>query len=140
MYGSLHVVRRTPKYFFVVICFPGWHRSPSGRFIATEAKYVCRAASSSSMSEQKLKRTTTSLSRTVCFKFQPALFWTEKLIKHMIQDSPEAVGLTNGELGVEAHTLADKVKLIFMKNGIPPNAHPQLLDDLVKLLESEARK
>jgi hypothetical protein len=58
----------------------------------------------------------------------------------MIQDSPEAVGLGAGELGGEAHTLADKIKLVFMKNGIPPNAHPQLLDDLVKLLEAEPRK
>jgi hypothetical protein len=65
---------------------------------------------------------------------------SEKLIKHMIKDSPEAVGITNGELGGDAHSLADKIKLIFMKNGIPPNAHPQLLDDLVKLLESEPRK
>jgi hypothetical protein len=40
----------------------------------------------------------------------------------------------------EPETIADKIKLIFMKNGIPPNANPQLLDDLVKLLESEARK
>jgi hypothetical protein len=58
----------------------------------------------------------------------------------MIQDSPEAVGLTGGEIGGEAHTLADKIKLTFMKNGIPPNAHPQLLEDLVKLLEAEPRK
>jgi hypothetical protein len=58
----------------------------------------------------------------------------------MIQDSPEAVGLGNAEVGGEAHTLADKIKLIFMKNGIPPNAHPQLLDDIVKLLEAEPRK
>lgn len=58
----------------------------------------------------------------------------------MIQDSPEAVGLGNGEIAGEAHTLADKIKLIFMKNGIPPSAHPQLLEDLVKLLESEPRK
>jgi hypothetical protein len=64
----------------------------------------------------------------------------EKLIKHMIQDSPEAVGLTNGEVAGEPHTFADKIKLVFMKNGIPPNAHPQLLEDLVKLLESEPRK
>ncbi len=64
----------------------------------------------------------------------------EKLIKHMIQDSPDMIGLKNGEVSGEPHTLADKIKLVFMKNGIPPNAHPQLLDDLVKLLEAEPRK
>lgn len=58
----------------------------------------------------------------------------------MIQDSPDGVGITNGEIAGEGHTLADKIKLIFMKNGIPPNAHPQLLEDLVKLLEAEPRK
>lgn len=58
----------------------------------------------------------------------------------MIKDSPEGVGLTNGEVAGEPHSLADKIKLVFMKNGIPPNAHPQLLEDLVKLLESEPRK
>lgn len=67
--------------------------------------------------------------------------FSEKLIKHMIQDSPDAVGLTAGvEVTGEPHALADKIKLVFMKNGIPPNAHPQLLDDLVKLLEAEPRK
>jgi hypothetical protein len=66
---------------------------------------------------------------------------SEKLIKHMIQDSPDAVGLTTGgEVTREPHAIADKIKLVFMKNGIPPNAHPQLLDDLVKLLEAEPRK
>lgn len=58
----------------------------------------------------------------------------------MIQDSPEGVGITNGEIAGEVHSLADKIKLVFMKNGIPPNAHPQLLEDLVKLLEAEPRK
>ena len=48
--------------------------------------------------------------------------------------------MTNGEGAGEPHTLADKIKLVFMKNGIPPNAHPQLLEDLVKLLEAEPRK
>jgi len=64
----------------------------------------------------------------------------EKLIKHMIQDSPDEVGLTTGQVAGEPETCSDKIKLIFMKNGIPPNAHPQLLDDLVHLLESESRK
>lgn len=59
----------------------------------------------------------------------------------MIQDSPDMVGLANGETATgEPHTLSDKIKLVFMKNGIPPNVHPQLLEDLVKLLESEPRK
>ena len=61
-------------------------------------------------------------------------------MKQLIQDTPDAVGLTDGQLSGEPETIADKIKLIFMKNGIPPNANPQLLDDLVKLLESEARK
>lgn len=61
-------------------------------------------------------------------------------MKQLIQDSPDAVGLTNGQISGEPETVSDKIKLIFMKNGIPPNAHPQLLDDLVKLLESEPRK
>jgi hypothetical protein len=93
------------------------------------------------MSEQRPKRTTTSVSRTV--RFHRSLYsysLAEKLIKHMIQDSPEAVGINGGEIAGEAHTLADKIKLIFMKNGIPPNAHPQLLEDLVKLMEAEPRK
>ena len=58
----------------------------------------------------------------------------------MIQDNPDAVNLGAGELATEAHTLGDKIKLVFMKNGIPPNAHPQLLEDLVKLLQEEPRK
>jgi len=58
----------------------------------------------------------------------------------MIQDSPDMVGVTNGEAAGEPHNLGDKIKLVFMKNGIPPNAHPQLLEDLVKLLEAEPRK
>jgi hypothetical protein len=58
----------------------------------------------------------------------------------MIQDSPDMIGLNNGEVTGEPHSLGDKIKLVFMKNGIPPNAHPQLLDDLVKLLEGEQRK
>ena len=58
----------------------------------------------------------------------------------MIQDSAEMVGLSNGEPTGEPHTLTDKIKLVFMKNGIPPNAHPKLLEDLAKLLEAEPRK
>ena len=58
----------------------------------------------------------------------------------MIQDSPDAVGLSNGAVAGEPHSLGDKIKLVFMKNGIPPNSHPQLLEDLVKLLEAEPRK
>jgi hypothetical protein len=42
----------------------------------------------------------------------------------MIQDSPDMIGLNNGEVTGEPHS----------------NAHPQLLDDLVKLLEGEQRK
>lgn len=58
----------------------------------------------------------------------------------MIQD-PDMVGLVGGDKSAgEPHSVGDKIKLVFMKNGIPPNAHPQLLEDLVKLLEGEARK
>ena len=58
----------------------------------------------------------------------------------MIQDSADMVGLGNVESTGEPHTVSDKIKLVFMKNGIPPNAHPKLLEDLVKLLEAEPRK
>jgi hypothetical protein len=86
-------------------------------------------------------KTTISPSRTVCRIFLLVHFVLEKLIRHMIKDSPEAVGLGAEELGTgEGHTLADKIKLVFMKNGIPPNANPQLVGDLVKLLEAEPRK
>ena len=74
------------------------------------------------------------------FVFRVFMIILEKLIKHMIQDSPDMVGGLEGAATGEPHTLSDKVKLVFMKNGIPPNAHPQLLEDLVKLLEAEPRK
>jgi hypothetical protein len=33
----------------------------------------------------------------------------------------------------EASTTEEKVKVVFMKNGIPPSSNPQLIGDLVKI-------
>jgi len=37
----------------------------------------------------------------------------------------------------EATTAEEKVKLVFMKNGIPPSSNPQLISDLVKMFETK---
>ena len=37
----------------------------------------------------------------------------------------------------EATTAEEKVKLVFMKNGIPPSSNPQLVADLVKMFENK---
>jgi hypothetical protein len=68
------------------------------------------------------------------------IHYVEKLIKHMIQDSPDMVSVTGADGVGEPHSIEDKIRLVFMKNGVPPNAHPKLLADLVKVLEGEPRK
>lgn len=57
----------------------------------------------------------------------------------MIQESPDMVGMVGSEGVGEPHSVEDKIRLVFMQNGVPPNAHPKLLADLVKLLEGQSR-
>ena len=35
----------------------------------------------------------------------------------------------------EATTTEEKIKMVFMKNGIPPSANPQLISDLLKIFD-----
>ena len=35
----------------------------------------------------------------------------------------------------EATTTEEKIKMVFMKNGIPPSANPQVIADLVKIFD-----
>ena len=62
----------------------------------------------------------------------------EALLKKIFEASPKASeGLEWAAALQEGAALSneDKVKLVFMKNGIPPSANPQLLKELVLLCD-----
>eukprot|EP00928_Gymnodinium_smaydae_P058308 TRINITY_DN41517_c0_g1_i1.p1 TRINITY_DN41517_c0_g1~~TRINITY_DN41517_c0_g1_i1.p1 ORF type:complete len:134 (+),score=40.26 TRINITY_DN41517_c0_g1_i1:56-403(+) len=70
-------------------------------------------------------------------KAQENLYWAhedERLLKKMIENNadlnPELQGIS-GMLD-DGSSTADKVKMIFMKHGIPP-VNKKLIDDLVQL-------
>jgi hypothetical protein len=58
----------------------------------------------------------------------------EVLLRRIFESSkdPSAGGLTLPE--GQAATAEDKVKLVFMKHGIPASANPELLKDLANLI------
>mmetsp|Transcript_32889 Transcript_32889/g.61643 ORF Transcript_32889/g.61643 Transcript_32889/m.61643 type:complete len:110 (-) Transcript_32889:130-459(-) len=64
----------------------------------------------------------------------------EKLLRKMIADhpelNPEYQGIKN-IIADSSHKVEDKVKLIFMKHGIPP-INKALISDIVQLIEHEA--
>ena len=61
----------------------------------------------------------------------------EALLKRIFEaeaaKSEASLGGEFAALGEDA-SKEDKVKLVFMKHGIPPSANPQLLKDLVELM------
>merc|ERR1712194_984835 len=59
----------------------------------------------------------------------------EKLLKKMIENHPELNPDFAGVSGIEDGTsVADKVKIVFMKHGIPP-VNKALINDIVELVE-----
>ena len=62
----------------------------------------------------------------------------EALLKKIFEAAQLSGEVTTAD-GVfkEATTAEDKVKLVFMKNGIPPSSNPQLIADLVKMFENK---
>jgi len=73
-------------------------------------------------------------------KAQENLYWAqedERLIKKMLANHPELspeYGEIASIIGDESHKVDDKVKLIFMKHGIPP-VNKALIADMVELIE-----
>ena len=62
----------------------------------------------------------------------------EALLKKIFEAAQLSGEVTTAD-GVfkEATTAEEKVKLVFMKNGIPPSSNPQLIADLVKMFENK---
>merc|ERR1719387_3224283 len=59
----------------------------------------------------------------------------EKLLKKMIENNPELDPAFQGVGGIDdGSSTADKVKMIFIKHGIPP-VNKALIGDLVTLIE-----
>mmetsp|Transcript_45642 Transcript_45642/g.105952 ORF Transcript_45642/g.105952 Transcript_45642/m.105952 type:complete len:122 (+) Transcript_45642:102-467(+) len=74
-------------------------------------------------------------------KAQESLYWAqedERLLKKMLENnptlSPEFQGV--GDILAEGGSTADKVKLVFMKHGIPP-INKDLISDIVAIVESK---
>ncbi len=63
----------------------------------------------------------------------------EALLKKIFEAADKPEGLEWAKLAATQTdadmSSEDKVKLVFMKNGIPPSANPQLLKDLVELMD-----
>ncbi len=83
--------------------------------------------------------------RSRCFSTIKILDEKERAAEHLYFSKQDEVLLrrifaeqktTEAEIA-EPTTAEDKVKLVFMKNGIPPSANPKLLKDLVDLLLSK---
>eukprot|EP00405_Crypthecodinium_cohnii_P005460 CAMPEP_0194749190 /NCGR_PEP_ID=MMETSP0323_2-20130528/3386_1 /TAXON_ID=2866 ORGANISM="Crypthecodinium cohnii, Strain Seligo" /NCGR_SAMPLE_ID=MMETSP0323_2 /ASSEMBLY_ACC=CAM_ASM_000346 /LENGTH=117 /DNA_ID=CAMNT_0039664097 /DNA_START=67 /DNA_END=420 /DNA_ORIENTATION=+ len=70
------------------------------------------------------------------------LYWhneDEKLIRKMIENNPDLNPDLQGISGIlkdDTHSVSDKVKLVFMKHGIPP-VNKALISDIVDLVEHE---
>eukprot|EP00928_Gymnodinium_smaydae_P065716 TRINITY_DN48810_c0_g1_i1.p1 TRINITY_DN48810_c0_g1~~TRINITY_DN48810_c0_g1_i1.p1 ORF type:complete len:108 (-),score=32.32 TRINITY_DN48810_c0_g1_i1:112-435(-) len=60
----------------------------------------------------------------------------ERLLKKMIENSPELNPALQGVASMldDGTSTADKVKMVFMKHGIPP-VNKKLIGDLVELIE-----
>merc|ERR1711972_67745 len=73
---------------------------------------------------------------------QEQMYWhqeDEKLLKKMIESNPSLDPAFQGLSGISDDTscsVSDKVKLVFMKHGIPP-ANKALIADIVALVESK---
>ena len=59
----------------------------------------------------------------------------EALLKKIFEEQQGQGALGEEGLFKESGTVEEKIKIVFMKNGIPPSANPQLVADLVKLFE-----
>ena len=58
----------------------------------------------------------------------------EALLKKIFENAQLSGELDTSEgIFKEASTTEEKVKVVFMKNGIPPSSNPQLIADLVKI-------
>mmetsp|Transcript_48180 Transcript_48180/g.95414 ORF Transcript_48180/g.95414 Transcript_48180/m.95414 type:complete len:119 (-) Transcript_48180:114-470(-) len=70
------------------------------------------------------------------------MYWhqeDERLLKKMIENNPSLDPNYAGLAGIiddSSHTVADQVKLIFMKHGIPP-INKALINDIVALVENK---
>mmetsp|Transcript_122604 Transcript_122604/g.381672 ORF Transcript_122604/g.381672 Transcript_122604/m.381672 type:complete len:113 (+) Transcript_122604:135-473(+) len=76
-------------------------------------------------------------------KARENLYWAhedEKLLKKMIENNPDLdpalAGIKSLMADNEHASVTDKVKLIFVKHGIPP-ANKALISDLVDLVEGK---
>merc|ERR1712113_145059 len=75
-------------------------------------------------------------------KAKENFYWAqedEKLLKKMIESHPELDPTFAGVADMindKSHSMSDKVKLTFMKHGIPP-INKDLIADIVELLESK---
>ena len=58
------------------------------------------------------------------------------LLKKILEASREGVTDGNDGIAYQASSVDEKIKLIFMKNGIPPSANPSLVNDLVEFFNS----
>merc|ERR1711870_167819 len=69
---------------------------------------------------------------------QEKLYWAqedEKLLKKMIENHPELNHEFSGMAGIDdGSSAADKVKMVFIKHGIPP-INKALIADMVELIE-----
>mmetsp|Transcript_90824 Transcript_90824/g.234534 ORF Transcript_90824/g.234534 Transcript_90824/m.234534 type:complete len:138 (+) Transcript_90824:89-502(+) len=78
-------------------------------------------------------------------KAEENLYWAredERLLRKMIDSHPELNPEYQGISGIltdDAHaSVTDKVKMIFMKHGIPP-VNKTLIGDIVQLVESKGK-
>mmetsp|Transcript_10892 Transcript_10892/g.10772 ORF Transcript_10892/g.10772 Transcript_10892/m.10772 type:complete len:128 (-) Transcript_10892:6-389(-) len=65
----------------------------------------------------------------------------EALLKKILEDNPE-IEVERDLQRSPVHTgssIQDKVKMLFIQNGIPPTANPPLLEDLVQLIAEEKK-
>merc|ERR1711941_251348 len=71
-------------------------------------------------------------------KAAESLYWAqeeERLLKKMIENNPELDPAFQGIGGIDdGSSTADKVKMVFIKHGIPP-VNKALISDLVALVE-----
>ncbi|EER20420.1 hypothetical protein Pmar_PMAR010157 [Perkinsus marinus ATCC 50983] len=66
---------------------------------------------------------------------------SEALLKKILEDNPE-IEVERDLQRSPVHTgssIQDKVKMLFIQNGIPPTANPPLLEDLVQLIAEEKK-
>eukprot|EP00929_Paragymnodinium_shiwhaense_P100814 TRINITY_DN6341_c0_g1_i1.p1 TRINITY_DN6341_c0_g1~~TRINITY_DN6341_c0_g1_i1.p1 ORF type:complete len:140 (-),score=32.52 TRINITY_DN6341_c0_g1_i1:422-841(-) len=63
----------------------------------------------------------------------------ERLIRKMIENNPDLDPNLRGVTGLldDGSSLADKIRMIFIKHGIPP-ANQNLINDLVSFIDLEA--